>query len=53
MVGDGLYSVEDELDECVYGGVVVGVRLCGVAVGYDHAAGHGAVSEEGGEACQG
>ena len=45
-----LNSVEDELDKFVYGGMIVCVHLCCMAVGYDHAAGHGMVAEERGQA---
>lgn len=44
--GVWLNSVEDELDKFVYGGMIVCVHLCCMAVGYDHAAGHGMVAEE-------
>ena len=41
------------MDEGVDGVFVVSVHLGGVAVGDDHAAGHGSVTKEGGETCKG
>ena len=43
-------AVKDFLDEGVDGVLVFRVHLLGIAIGYDHAAGHGAMAEERGEA---
>ena len=50
MKTEKLDSVEDDGDEGIDGILVVGVHLGGVAVCNDHAAGHGAVAEQRGEA---
>ena len=42
---DGLDAIEDFLDEGVDAVFILGIHLLGVAVGDDHATGHGTVAK--------